>query len=120
MGLNLEIWRGKEDYLLIDVSGEYSLFAFKELAKKVRAEAREQGVSKLIIDLSRVTGNVEHWEGEHLGAYVGLSSEHRLTSAIVVHPNDVALAFQDMARRQKLDLCVFGDRDSALAWLMGR
>ena len=118
MGLSLEVWRSDDGYLLIDVSGEYSLFGFKELTKRARAEAREQDVSKLLIDLSRVSGDIEPWEGEHLGAYVGLSSEHRLTTAIVAQPNEVASAFQRAALDQAIDLRVFSDRAAAVAWLL--
>ena len=118
MSLQLEIWRGDEDYLLVNVSGEYDLFGFKEMAKRVRVEAQEQDVRRLMIDLTSVAMDAAHWEGEHLGAYIGLSSERRLRSAIVVQSTDVVRAFQDVARAQSLDLCVCGDRDSALAWLM--
>lgn len=118
MSLELEIWRADEDYLLVNVSGEYDLFGFKEMTKRVRIEAQEQGVSRLMIDLTSVNVDAAHWEGEHLGAYIGLSSERRLRSAIVVPSTDVVRAFQDVTRAQSLNLRVFGDRASALAWLM--
>jgi len=118
MGLKLEIWRGDEDYLLVAVTGEYSLSGFKELVRRTRFEAREQGIRRLMIDLTRVRGDIERWEGEHLGAYVILSSEHRLKCAIVMTTTDVARAFQNAVRGQDMKPRVFSDRESALEWLL--
>ena len=117
MSLNLEIWRGDDEYLLIEVSGEYSMFGFKELAKRLRLEAQEQNLSNLMIDLTRVEGDIENWEGEHLGEYVALSSQHKLKSAIIVEGIDVAKSFEDVVTSRGTDIRVFTDRESALQWL---
>jgi len=116
MSLNLEIWRNG-DYLLVEVSGEYSLFGFKELTKRMRLEAQEQKLSHLMIDLTQVTGDVENWEGEHLGEYVAISSQNKLKSAIIVQGIDIAQTFEAVVTNRGTDLRVFVDRESALQWL---
>ena len=59
MSLNLEIWRA-DDYLLVEVSGEYSMFGFKELTKRMRLEAQEQKLHHLMIDLTRILADTLH------------------------------------------------------------
>jgi|LGVC01.1.fsa_nt_gb hypothetical protein len=116
MSLNLEIWRD-DDYLLVEVSGEYSMFGFKELTKRLRLEAQEQKLSNLMIDLTLVEGDIEDWEGEHLGGYVALSSQHKLKSAIIVQGTEVTQKFEDVVTSRGTDIRVFADRESALQWL---
>lgn len=117
MSLNVEIWRADESYLLVEVTGEYSLFGFKELVKRLRVEADEQQLVHLLIDLTKVEGDVEDWEGEHLGEYVALSSKKKLRSAIVVENTEVACRFEKVVTSKGTDIRVFTDRDKALQWL---
>lgn len=117
MSLNVEIWRSDESYLLVEVTGQYSLFGFKELVKRLRVEADEQQLDHLLIDLTKVEGDVEDWEGEHLGEYVALSSKKKLRSAIVVENTEVACRFEKVVTSKGTHIRVFTDREKALLWL---
>jgi hypothetical protein len=117
MSLSIEIWRGEGGYLLAEVSGTYSMFGFKELTKRMRLEAEEQQLDHLLIDLTRVEGDIETWEGEHLGEYVALSSQKKLKSALVVVSTEVACRFEKIVTRKGTNIRIFTDRDQALTWL---
>lgn len=104
-------------YSVVRVEGEPSLGQFLSFLHLIGVETTGWTTKRVLFDLRRVhtlTSFTEHYSiGEEAARQ--LSHLHRIAS--LVEPHRITRASEKTARRSGMNLTVFTDEDTAIAWL---
>ena len=116
MRLDLNLRRDGE-ILFCEVSGPYSLADFLRLADKVRQQRKSLGASRVLVDITRVTGDISSLDRYRLGIYCAEKPDHAERLAIVMRREAINWMFENVATNRGLPTCESADSRYAENWL---
>ena len=116
MNLSIDI---REDlgYLLCTITGKWVTDELKNFIDTISAESREQGHTRILADMSLVSGPPPEMDRYNLGIYVA-SALCGVKAAIIYRKVLADNFFEDTAVNRGAWIKVFPDKETALQWLM--
>jgi hypothetical protein len=102
------------------VAGEYALADFLALIETIAARCSVAGTTRVLLDLSEVTGDPPDLDRYDLGRQAAAILGHVQRVAVVLGPAIRYTGFAvDVAQNRGLDLRSFRSEQEALDWLTG-
>ena len=116
MGLEVQILE-TDTYLSITAAGEYSRVYLLDLFDRVKVESEARAGSKVILDITEVTGTIPIMDMHGLGEHCSKSWKQPFKVAIVSPANGLNKFFENVARNRGVQLAVVPDHARAIDWL---
>lgn len=105
-------------YLLIKVTGDYSLTSYMGLIDRVAVASEEAGQTNVLVDITDVAGNPPGVDRLDLGKYAAKVWEHRIRVAVVARAEVIDKFFENVAVNRAVRVVVVPDVRMAQAWLL--
>jgi hypothetical protein len=116
MNLSIDI-QAESGYLFCTITGNWVTDELESIVNTLSAELTKQKYSRILADMSLVSGPPPEMDRYHMGKYVA-AALRGIKMAIIyrkVIPNSF---FEDTAVNRGAWIKVFPDKESALQWLM--
>ena len=111
------ILKKTEQYLLLTAEGSYSYADMLEFVDKSMAGIEKSGFRRVIVDISKVLGNIPDEERFNLGVYCSQFLTGPLTIALVYRENDINHLFEHVAWNEGVRVSVVGGLEQATTLL---
>src|SRR5262245_60231565 len=116
--MRLELaFRKENDILICEVSGSYSLADFLRLADKVREQRKSLGLTRVLVDIRNVTGDISSLDRYRLGIYAAEKPDRAERLAVVMRREAINWMFENVATNRGLPTCESADPRYAQSWL---
>ena len=116
--MNLSIDTQEEsNYLVCTVTGEWVTDELRSFIDTVSAEVKERGCSRILADMSLVSGPPPEMDRFDVGEYVASVLGH-VKTAIVYRKVYTNKFFEDTAVNRGAWIKVFPDKQAAMQWLI--
>lgn len=104
-------------YVRVTVEGEASIKEFVDLVQATEQETVYWSDRRLMVDLRRITGQLDPAEQVFLGELVAQNLSHLERVASVVPAEQITRNSENAAQQLGMQLRVFSSQDEAAAWL---
>ena len=108
----------RERYAVVRVDGQPTLGQFLSFLREIGAETAAWPVKRVMFDLRGVRTLTSFTEHYAVGEEAARQLQHLHRLASVVPPDRITRASEKTAQRSGLNLMVFTDEGSAIAWLL--
>ena len=116
LGLSIE---ERDNYLLIQVEGEWTRDSIKLGMEDVAREAKERGYTHILLDIRKLSTPKKSFYRFLAGEYAAEVWSDPVKLRVAVFRNEVIDKFgENAAKNRGADLIVVSDIDEALAWLL--
>lgn len=110
-------YRNESDYLAVDIAGSWTLKALEQVSEAIVARAKENGYTRVLVDVTAMSGLGASVEWFELGKHVALVARH-MRVAVIELPERIDRFFESVAVNRGASVCVFADSRSAARWLV--
>ena len=108
----------KARYVRVTLSGSPSIGQMLSMIHLLGVESETWEQTATLVDLRGVVTQYSQLEQFRIGEEAACSLSHMEKIASVVPPDRITRISQRAARRNGIDLCVFGDEGEAVSWLL--
>jgi hypothetical protein len=116
LGLNTTIQK-LETFLLIKATGQYTLEDLHALFDDVKTEAEKRAESRVILDITEVTGPIHFMDMLKLGEHCSRIWQQTLRIAIISSTRGLNEFFELVARNRGVQTAVVSNTEAAVYWL---
>ncbi len=112
----------EKEYLLIELTGEYSLSDFITAIEHIASEAHKEGYNKVLCDINKVqySGPINTMDRFKMGEHVASVLGYKIKVA-GVGPKEQINGFAELvASNRGGNLNIFTDKELALKWLLSK
>ncbi len=107
----------QKDFMGIEAAGPLDLPTFLEVIATLGTLTRQSGEQRVLFDLRHLDGQPQVAGQMLVGDQIGKCLTHVQRVASAVSPERITHASENVARTHGVAMRVFGDRDTAIAWL---
>lgn len=116
MGLNVQIHE-VNTHLSFKAVGQYSFADLHALFDKVKLESQKRGESRVVLDITEVSGSIPFIDMLGLGEHCSKSWKQTFRIAIVSPAGGLNDFFEIVARNRGVHLTVVSNHEAAMDWL---
>lgn len=103
--------------VIVDVSGTYTLDNMKEMAKAMKDYCEKVNYSKILVNVTNLTKNVDDMDRYELGVYVAGIFKQQLKLGILQRKDRINYFFETVALNRFTEVKVGDDYDELVTWL---
>jgi len=110
-------YTNKENYLLVEVSGVYSLKFFIELIHEVTEHGKKENFNKMLVDIRNVDGNPSALDRYQIGLEISKRWGKNIQVASLAKESSINFLVENVAVNRGANFQVFTEVEPALEWL---
>jgi len=116
MNLDIRV-QPKNQYLLIDVLGEYQLNNLVDLISQIEELSIKHGCRRIVVDLTHMTGTVYHTDKHELAVCCAQIWHVNIKLAIVYREEEIDRVFESAALQRGVQVMIFPQVAEAISWV---
>lgn len=106
-----------ENYLLLTLTGKYSKDNYKDAIEKVSEHANKNNITKVIIDLQNVKGDLLLMDRYELGLEFANTIKNDLKVAVIDIKSRITKFAETVAKNRATNLKVFDNLQDGIDWI---
>lgn len=107
----------KKGYLYVEYSKPYNVDDLINLSKEALDISKNEGIKKLLLDVSQMPGKVKPMDRYEIGVKSALLFRYKLKIAVLYKIEEINGFAETVASNRGMNVKIFSNRDEALDWL---